>query len=340
MRNQRLKAGKMANDILVYIPCHTDLDQALNQAAKLRNDFKDYSAGLPKRFSRLEIVISVNDFEPTLEEKGRANKLCDQVYYYGNALLSDVNISQGFLIALQRQPELFWLLSANDSLVEGSLIRILREFENEPELDMVVANALGISTIYLENEILNPTPIGNHYGLISGVVYRTKRVGSYFNVAPFFPWTGWSQLAVIQSAIRGYSSLRVSTLPVERLFLMPKGLTQYNAKRYAHSFFGGLIQTLIFQETSMNKRRFLRSFVLKNFYLLHLFSERDAVTDSSSDLINTEHYLAWNQIIAESLLKSFTPVTYLFYKTMKKVPFEKGAKILFLRRIRDLLYPH
>ena len=326
----------MNASILVYIPCHTDFSEAINQARRLREDFTLYRNRLNPAYSQLEIIISVNHFQPASSEKIQAEQLCDEVYYYGDTLLADVNISQGFMVALQRKPALFWLLSANDALIEGSLVRILEEFEKQPDLDLVVANKLGISKTFSESEILYPQPIGYHYGLISGVVYSTKRTSRYFNAAPFFPWTGWSQLAVIQSSMNGNRKLKIATLPRELLFLMPERDFHQNAKIYSHSFLGALIQTLVFSETR-KKKKILRNFVFRNFYLHHFFSQRDAVGHEVPDLINNQHYLSWNRILAEALIKSNTPLTYIWYITLKRIPFENGANNRFLLALKRRL---
>jgi hypothetical protein len=330
----------LTTSILVYIPCHTDFNEALDQAQRLREDFRIYHEESQRLYDRLDIIVSVNHFEPDPNDKIRAEELCDEVYYYGNALLADVNISQGFMAALRRKPDLFWLLSANDTLVEGSLIQVLREFKSDSDLDLVVANALGLSKTFFESEILNPQPIGYHYGLISGVVYRTEKIDRFFNAAPFFPWTGWSQLAVIQSAMNGNERLKISTLPVGSLFLMPEREIQHNAKIYAHSFLGGLIQTFVFEKSNKSRKKFLRHFVFKNFYLFHFFGQRDSVSHEMSELINAQHYLSWNQVIAESLIKSYTPLTYHWYKIFKQIPFEHGANNRILLGIKNRLKSH
>lgn len=330
----------MATSILVYIPCHTDFHEALDQAKRLRKDFEIYQTGSKFLFDRLDIVVSINHFEPEFKDKIYAESLCNKVYYYGNALLADVNISQGFIEALHQKPDIFWLLSANDTLIDGALIHILQEFEKDPDLDLIVANSFDFSGSFYESEILNPQPISYHYGLISGVIYRTKKVIRFFNTAPFFPWTGWSQLAVIQSAMKGNGMLKISTLPIELLFRMPEREIQHNAKIYAHSFLGGLIQTLIFEKSDKSKRKFLRNFVFKNFYLIHFFSQRDRINDKEIEIISSKHYLSWNRIIAESLIKSYTPFTHLWYKFFKQIPFENMASNRFLLKIKKILKSH
>jgi len=318
-------------EILVYIPCHSDFEVALDQVQTLRNDFAEYSKTPNRSCKNLRIVISVNAFNPDDNNRLRASAICDDVIFYGDALLVDVNISQGFLVALQHDPEFFWLLSTNDRLLKNSLSRILIEFENDKSLDLIVANSLLNSVSQVTNDMQDIN------GVISGVIYRTKKIKRYFNVAPFFPWTGWSHLAVIQSAMKGNNGLNILPIPQDLLFTQTNRALNANGKIYAHSFTGDLIQKFLFAETSTARKNSLRTFVRNNFYKAHLFSLRDSKKHEMNEMVNPKHYLSWNSLIAESLLKSNTPMTYFFYKLAKRVPFEKLQRYSFFRKIQNRL---
>lgn len=321
----------MESGILVYIPCHKDFHQALSQVERLRNDFREYLKSPNRKFQTLYIVVSVNAYQPTDHEKTVASKICDDVYYYGDALLADVNISQGFLVALRLNPEIFWLLSANDILLQGVLGHVLGEFELDQNLDLVVGNSSAPVETYIEREM--------HFinGVISGVIYRTHNLRKYFNVAPFFPWTGWSHLAVIQSAMQGNGGLRIKALPQESLYTqVNRGFIDTGAA-YAHSFLGGLIEKFLFKSTDKARRMFLRRFVWKNFYQFHLYGRRDAKFHDTTVLVNPEHYLSWNALIAESLIKSYTPINYIFYLVLKQIPFENVKDFSYVQKLRKYL---
>jgi hypothetical protein len=317
--------------VLVYIPCHKDFYSALSQVERLRDDFQKYLDRSQGYFQRLHVVVSVNNFEPSLEDKLHAEGICDEVYYYGKALLADVNISEGFMVALRQDHDIFWILSTNDVLIAGALERVLAEFESDLTLDLVIANLLERQGPHIEKDISKVS------GLISGVIYRTTNLIAYFNVAPFFPWTGWSHLSVIQSAMKGNHGLRVSTLPSKWLYTQTERDLLHNGYAYSHSFLGGLIQGFLFMETGSQRRKFLRNFVRKNFFKSHLYNQRDARRHQITNLVNPDHYLSWNKLIAESLIKSYTPFTYLFYLASKRIPFEKGKDNRILRLIRERL---
>ena len=55
--------------LLVFIPCHTDFPQAINQAAEVRRQFKQLPQNALNSFLQIETIISVNAYEPSLSEK-------------------------------------------------------------------------------------------------------------------------------------------------------------------------------------------------------------------------------------------------------------------------------
>jgi len=317
---------EMEKGILVYIPCHIDFDDAVNQGESLRLEFARITAKEKDKYQELYLVLSVNAFNPSNEQIDKANKIFDEVIHYPNSYLADVNISQGFLVALQHDYELFWLLSANDKLKEGTLERILEEFSYDETLDLVILDQKGPAHTVSVNdmELIN--------GLISGVVYRTNRTRQFFNTAPFFPWTGWSHLAVLVACIRGNNELRIKAIR-EEMFSQASQVISHNGLKYVHSFYGLLVQNVLFLENQREVKKYLRGFVRQNFFLMHLYSQRDSSSFGKVPLINPLHYMSWNSLLAESILKSQTPINYVFYLLMKKIPFERLQNIIFFQSI-------
>jgi hypothetical protein len=322
------------SDVLVYIPCHIDFVEALDQAKRLRTDFEIYSNRADAQFKKLIIVVSVNSFVPERADTELANSLCDEVIYFGDVLLADVNISQGFLTALKRRPEIFWMLSTNDLLTPGAITRILTQFEADPNIDIIVINPK------LEAQKLVLKDITSVNGVISGVIYRTRNLIQFFNVAPFFPWTGWSQLTVVHAAIKFHSSLSALFINQDVVFTQSEKSISTNGNTYAHSFSGDLIQKFLFCKDDFERRSALRRFVWTNYFRIHLYSERDKRKHDKSQLITSEHYLSWNSLISESLLKSYTPMNYLAYTILKKIPFENFVHSKLLRSIKKKLQSH
>ena len=305
--------------ILVYIPCHTDFSQALDQAKRLRVDFESYIGNSHSKSNSLQIILSVNAYLPLENEKLRARELCDQVIYNGSGCLADINIANGFLVALDKKPDILWLLSTNDHLVKGSIGQVLTQFEEDPSIDLVVANALDRTNTFTETQIIDPSKPGFSYGVISGAIYRLERLFPYLHNGPFMAWTGWSHMAVMQSAMDGIGGMRVKTIPDYLIYEQRERDLQEAGKYYGHSLYGMLILGFVLKGSKRQERAYIRSYVYKNFYNFHLYSRSWKYT---GQLISNDNYLAWNQELAESLIAKKTPLTFLVYKVTKVIPWE------------------
>ena len=320
--------------VLVYIPCHSDFLLALNQVKKVRASFDRFKNKPSGHNVRIEIIVSVNAYMPSKTEKDLAEKICDKVIYNGVGFMADINIANGYLIALNEKPDILWLLSTNDDLVKNAIENILNEFIEDISIDLLVTN-LSLNKTFIEKQIIDPGKTGFSYGLISGVVYRLERLFPYLHNGPFMAWTGWSQLAVMQSAMDGLNGLKVKAIPFELVYQQRERDLISAGKYYAHSIYGMLILGSIFKSSNHASRKFIRKFILSNFYVWHLFSRE---WKYAGKLISGDNYLAWNQRIAESLIWKRTPFTFIFYKMAKLIPFEKFSKvesIVFIKRKFD-----
>ena len=322
--------------LLVYIPCHTDFSQAINQAQEVRRQFNDFRQVGNNLNLEIELIVSVNAYDPTSTEGKLADLVCDSVRYNGNGYMADVNISKGFLIALENKPDLLWLLSTNDNLKPDALKNIFNAFIENDSIDLLVTS-LNLDQILVEKQIIDPAKVGFSYGLISAVVYRLERLFPYLHNGPFMAWTGWSQLAVMQSAMDGLDGLNVRAIPFENIYQQRERDLASAGKAYAHSIFGMLILGVILKNSRTSTKKFIRKFVFSNFYAWHLFSRKWIY---SNQLVGKENYLAWNQLIAESLIWKNSPLTYVFYIFAKKFPFEnfsESKKIIRIKRGFDRL---
>jgi len=322
--------------LLVFIPCHTDFPQAINQAAEVRRQFEDLPQDASNSSLQIEIIVSVNAYEPTLSEKNLAEKSCDSVFYNGTGYLADVNISKGYLLALEKKPELLWLLSTNDKLMPNAIKKIFSAFTENSSIDLLVTS-LGKDEFFLEKQIIDPARTGFSYGLISAVVYRLERIFPYLHNGPFMAWTGWSQLAVMQTAMDSLGGLTVRAIPFEDVYQQRERDLASAGKHYAHSIYGMLILGVILKKSRSSSKKFVRKFIFSNFYVWHLFSRK---WKYSKQLVGKEDYLAWNQVIAESLIWKNSPATYLFYSMLKRIPFENfsdNKSIIRIKRLFDKL---
>ena len=227
-------------------------------------------------------------------------------------------------------------MATNDDLVENVIENILNEFVKDSSLDLLVTS-LGLNQTFIENQIIDPGRTGFSYGLISGVVYRLERLFPYLHNGPFMAWTGWSQLAVMQTAMDGLGGLKVRAIPFEDVYQQRERDLSSAGKHYAHSIYGMLILGVILKKSRSGSKKFVRKYIFSNFYVWHLFSRK---WKYSKQLVGKEDYLAWNQVIAESLIWKNSPATYLFYSMLKRIPFENfsdNKSIIRIKRLFDKL---
>jgi hypothetical protein len=297
--------------------------QGIQQGKLLRQEFKSIQADGKSLNVELIIVTSVNAYDPPQNEILEAASIFDEVIYYGKSLLADINIAQGFTYAIRNRSNFLWVLSTNDQLKLGALERILNSIVLDKSIDLVAINGSGLDYVFEESGVLNPPRTKFSYGVISGVVYRQSKFEKYFHIAPFLAWTGWSHIAVLESAFKDFGRLKVRTLPHASIYTQSERELRELKNVYGHGFFGMLIIGYLMEKSHKKARNYLRNYVFRNFYLIHLFS-RD--WDREQGLVMIKGYLSWNQSIAESILKSKVPFTYIIYKIFHAIPFENFDK--------------
>jgi hypothetical protein len=310
---------------LVYIPCHSDFELALVQARKVRSGFENFLLNSNYAHLNLQLVLSVNAYTPTSTERELAASLFDRVIYNGIGYLGDLNISNGFLVALDERPDLFWMLSTNDELVDGAINNILIEFIKNPSIDLLVTNLYN-NEIVIEKQILDPVKNGTSYGLISGVIYRLERIFPYLHNGPFMAWTGWSQLAVIQSVIDSLNGISVKYIPFNLIYTQKERELHEMRSAYAHSIYGMLILGSTFKLSKKEAKKFIVQYVFKNFYRWSLYNRK---WNYSGQLVEGKNYLSWNQPIAEALIRKNSIITYYFYQLFKIVSFKRFYNVTF-----------
>jgi hypothetical protein len=318
-----MKQNREIMKVIVYIPCHSDFELAVNQATRIKHDFELLKIESVFNQIYLEVILSVNSYLPSQVEKEQAEKICDEIIYNGIGYLADINIANAFLVALNKKPDILWIFSANEILEPGAIKIVLQEFMNDKSIDLFVTNALRINKTFTEKQIIDP-PIGGFcYGLITGVVYRLDRLFPYLHNGPFLAWTGWSHLAVMQSAMDALGGLKVKTVPLEMIY--KEGEREIDTiSKYGHSLYGMLILGSIFKSSKRDSRKFVRKFVLKRFYSWHMYSRN---WKYPGQLVSKDNYLGWNQGIAESLIWKSSQIMYVFYKVVKVIPFRKIRKL-------------
>ena len=312
--------------ILIYIPCHSDFDQALSQGKEIRRQIAEFDSGTSNcLFYKFNLILSVNDFEPSPAQIQSAENIFGEVILYGKTLLADYNIALGFTTALRINSDYLWILSANDILKDNALSLVSQSFEANMECDLLVFNAIGLYETYTERNVTNPPKAGYWYGLISGVVYKNFKLTPYFNSALFLAWTGWPHLAVLQSAMDGEGGIKVVTIPDLPIFDQGKRNSELDHQKYMHSYFGELVIRALFSSNKKEVKLSVRNFVRSNILIHHLYSRRDG-DKVDYPIVSSEHFGWWNKVLAESLVKKSSYSSYYMYRILKLVPFENLKK--------------
>jgi hypothetical protein len=248
------------------------------------------------------------------------------VIFNGTGYLGDVNIANAYLISLKKRPDFLWIFSANEIIEPGAIEIVLKEFIIDKSIDLVVTNALNLNESYFENQIVDPQRVGFCYGLVTGVIYKLDRLFPYLHNGPFMAWTGWSHIAVLQSAMNELESLKVKTIPLEKVYR--EGIRNINSSsQYGHSLYGMMILGSIFKNSKRDSRKFVKKYVLKKFYSWNSYSRNDRY---SGQLVSKDNYLSWNQRVAESLIWESSIFTYFFYRLVKLIPFKKIQSFKFI----------
>lgn len=310
------------NRLLVYIPCHSDFTLAIEQGERIRNQISFESKDSLKVFDEVKLVVSVNGYVPKESEVEKAKSIFDEVILYGSTLLADYNLALGFIKSINSGADFLWILSANDAVTQNSITTIASTFEGSPDSELIVLNSLGQTSTYTELKVTNPPKKGYWYGLISGVIYRTKMLEKYFNAALFLGWTGWSHLAVLQSALNTENGIRVATIPDSLIFEQGSRDTNYDYQKYFHSYFGEVPLGFFSSRDVKLAKSGLRRFVFKNLHLHHMYNSRDK-RNVFNPIVSNEKYGWWNREITESILRKNVPCSYIAYCAFRQVSFGK-----------------
>ncbi|CAN2170272.1 hypothetical protein MCEMRH37_00030 [Candidatus Nanopelagicaceae bacterium] len=303
---------------LVYIPCHSDYQRALETALKIRSQYTQIQDTSVKNAFEFKINISVNGVNIPTEHYNELEKSTDFLNYFSDPLGGDTNINQGFLKALEIQPDYFWILSANEFLVDGSINFILNSIMNNYDSDLYVTNSMNRSQTYSTSNVFIDIPPGSGYGLISSVIYNFEKTRGSFSAGPKFAWTGWGQLAVLQTACNILGSLKVTEYPDVHVYHEPftdvrsnSGKTEFEFVRsaYAHSYFG--MPILIFALFGRNRtirNRVLFAWLEQNWFKMRYFKKG---AQGDPDPLSPQFDSKWIQKLASRVLLTAGPASLL-----------------------------
>ena len=303
---------KLGNtQLLIYIPCHLDYDMAFENIARIRGQHDRNLRGSNSSTLQIKIALSVNGASLNDQEKQKLNCAVDFFTHFDENIGADTNINLGFLKALEVSPTHFWILSANEHLVENAIENIDKCISDYPESDLFITNSLNRFSTFEVKNVFTGIPTGLSTGLISGVIYNFNTMKSSFSAGPRFSWTGWGQLAVIQYGCQIRGSLLVTELPDSNLYEKPytflngESITsefEVVRKNYAHSFFGMVLLIFaLFSRDHESRNIAIKSWVRKNWYKIAYFK---VGTHLKYNKTSPQFDLLWVQDLALRILRT------------------------------------
>lgn len=86
-----------------------------------------------------------------------------------------------------------------------------------------------------------------------------------------------------------------------------------------------ILYWVIFLLKPRKKNKFVRSYIFRNTFNILLYRRK---TVQTNQVIDPDNYLAWNQDIAEAMIKYTSLLLYFYYSVVSRMPFWFFAKIL------------
>jgi hypothetical protein len=262
--------------LLVYIPCWLNYPETLLQIDRLSEQYSHIRDENPD--FELEFAVSVNAvsrLKPHIQKKFLE---IDPKFTHFQANIADVNINLGFIEALRRSADFFWIISPDDVVSEQAIATIVRHLISSPESNFLVADE--------ENSSIKPVHLRNinfefrmlseaSFGMVTGVVYQVSAFQNSMHYGVQASLTGWGQLAVILGGARSKRGINGVIIPSSFLYYRgdPKNLTSQqikeNIQKYAHSFFGFVV---LISLLSSEPKREIRKWVYANFLKIGSYS--------------------------------------------------------------------
>ena len=323
---------------LIYIPCWKDYELALAQIAKIHRQFTpELSSKFGNQFS-VVTVLSINGVSLSPEELARISSQVDELIYFDSMLGMDTNMNQGFLKAIANYADYYWLLSANDEIDSHAIENILGNLPAAFDLLLFARSksneVLTVQSVFLKEFSKYP------FGLISSVIYPTNVMSKYFPQAMRLNWTGWGQLAVIESACIDRREITVSTIPEELIFTKPT-LDDPTKTRdsirttYNHSFFGlPVLINSLHQNDKKFRRKLISQWVRGNWFKLGYFNGYR----NPRIFLPTEINQSWIQEISGLIVKGNSPISRILFSIGIRINLDKMSKeYLIGRQIRRFI---
>jgi hypothetical protein len=321
--------------IQIYIPClDSHLEPALLQANKIRHIWKNFIESNPGNSLSISLGLHGNKIDQSISLDS-----FDEIHNLDLNLGWDMNMNRGFIYALEKDPDFFWLLSVNDIIEDTAFKTIFNSFNEFPNSHLLVSKQ-DAKNEYLEIFNVDSVIDKLSLGLISSVVYNFKYTKFAIPSSFYFGWTGWGHLSIIFKLLDGDKVLRVVANDPSLLYLKDYGSETKNfdrfrntlniVEKYQHSYYGLFLLRFIQIESLAQKKVFVYRWIFKNFKFHNLYRTAEWHTVGSKEQVES---INWRKDQVFYLIKGVSFLAWTIYLIISLIPIRK---IIIVRSNIDL----
>jgi hypothetical protein len=311
--------------ILIYIPSYTDYLLARENIIRIRRNSEETNV-----MNRCKVIISlsINGVNLTELEVNDFKSISDEFHYFPFNIGADTNIYQGYLRAQEIQPDYFWIVSANEFIQPRALDYLCDLIQASPDADFFIANANNRMNVITPRSIFTDFKENSAIGLITSTIYKFNSTHKFYFMANKWHWTGWGQLAVIQSVLLSKDSSIVVEYPDHYVYTQPYSynritdvhLEEHTRNLYHDSFFSQVVLAAYFMSKDKKSfRRYFTHFLMNYWYQINYFRYR------RTDLVSIEGKLdpLYSEKIFRLTIRSMSFILFIVVKILFIVPVYK-----------------
>lgn len=274
--------------LLIYIPCHSDYSEAIEQATFIRKEFENIDQKQNKLQIKIHIHISINGVDLPVETLNEVNAITQSHSFTPNDIGADVNISKGYEMGINAEFSFLWVLSANERIKSGGIDQIISGINESVGCHVLLIGNQGNLLISQVENPLEEALEGKPFGLISAVIFNSDLCRRHYSLAKEFSHTGWGQLSVLVQIQNeagvlnclNLDSSKIYTMDVRENFDQAKEYERIG-KTYARSFFGfPVLAMTLFPPPSRTGQAIFRKWLLTNLHRFAYFNSY--VTDKKA----------------------------------------------------------
>lgn len=267
-------------NLLIYIPCHTDYSEALEQARFIRNEYENINQEQSESLIEIHIHISINGIDLPIEKINEIKEISQSHTYTPENIGADANIAKGFNLGQEVDYSFLWILSANEKIKSGGIELILKGISQSNGCHIIL---IGKEANFVVSTVKNPLQEAlerRPLGLISAVIFNSELCREQYSQARQFAHTGWGQLSVLVQIQNEVRQLKCLCLDSSKIYTVDareivSKASEYDriGRTYSRSFFGfPVLATTLFPLPSKTGKAIFRKWLVTNLHLIAYFN--------------------------------------------------------------------